>query len=94
MRNNTYLPSRRVQWTLPVSAGDDLDAVKAALRNRLQAEARILKEPPPQIHVQDWTADRRTLAVTGWTATADYVDVQQEMLEELGKSLESVQGSH
>ena len=94
VRNNTYLPSRRVQWTLPVSAGDDLDAVKAALRNRLQAEARILKEPPPQIHVQDWTADRRTLAVTGWTATADYVDVQQEMLEELGKSLESVQGSH
>jgi small conductance mechanosensitive channel len=90
VRNNTYLPSRRVQWTLPVSANDDLDTVKAALRNRLQGESRILKEPPPQIYVQEWTADRRTLIVTAWTATADYVNVQQEMLEELGKSVESI----
>jgi small conductance mechanosensitive channel len=90
VRNNTYLPSRRVQWTLPVSAGDDLDAVKAALRTCLGGAARIHKEPPPQIYVQEWTADRRTLVVTAWTATADYLDVQQEMLEELGKSMEAV----
>ena len=89
VRNNTYLPSRRVQWTLPVSAGEDLEAVKAALHQRLQGESRILKEPPPQIYVQEWTADRRTLVVTAWTATADYLNVQQEMLEELGKSMEA-----
>ncbi|MGH7168945.1 MAG: mechanosensitive ion channel family protein [Gemmataceae bacterium] len=94
VRNNTYLPSRRVQWTLPVSAGEDLDAVKGALHHRLQGESRILKEPPPQIYVQEWTADRRTLVVTAWTATADYFDVQQEMLEELGKSLDNLHGSH
>lgn len=89
VRNNSYLPSRRVQWTLPVSAGDDLDAVKAALRACLGASARIHKEPPPQMYVQEWTADRRTLAVSAWTATADYLDVQQEMLEDLGKSMEA-----
>jgi small conductance mechanosensitive channel len=89
VRNNTYLSSRRVQWTLPVSAGDDLDAVKTALRNRLQAESRIHQEPPPQIYVQEWTADRRTLIVTAWTATVDYLTVQQELLEELGKSMEA-----
>jgi small conductance mechanosensitive channel len=92
VRNNTYLPSRRVQWLLPVSAGEDLDAVKAALRGRLQAESRIHKEPPPQLYVQEWTTDRRTLVVTAWTATADYLDVQQEMLEELGKSMEALRG--
>ncbi len=93
VRNNTYLPARRVQWTLPVDPRDDLEAVKTALRNRLQAETRILKEPPPQIYVQEWAADKRMLAVTAWTATADYLSVQQEMLEELGKSAESTRGA-
>jgi small conductance mechanosensitive channel len=90
VRNNTFLPARRVQWTLPLDAREDLDAVKAALRTRLQAEPRILHEPLPQIYVQEWGADKRTLIVTAWTATADYLAVQQEMLEELGRSLEEV----
>jgi small conductance mechanosensitive channel len=94
VRNNTYLSTRRVQWTLPVSAHADLDAIKAALRTRLQAESRIHREPVPQIYVQEWGADKYTLAVTAWTATANYLDVQQEMLEELGKSLDRVRGPH
>lgn len=89
VRNNTYLSARRVQWLLPVGAADDLDAIKAALRTRLQADGRIHKEPPPQIYVQEWASDKRTLAVTAWTATADYIAVQQELLEELGKSVEA-----
>jgi small conductance mechanosensitive channel len=94
VRNNTYLPARRVQWTLPIGGREDLDAIKTALRERLQAEPRIHKEPPPQIYVQEWTADKRTLIVTAWTATANYLDVQQEMLEELGKSAESVRSDN
>jgi small conductance mechanosensitive channel len=92
VRNNTYLPARRIQWTLPIAGRDDLDVVKVALRTRLQAEPRIHKEPPPRIYVHEWTAEKRTLLVTAWTATADYLDVQQEMLEELGKSVESLHG--
>jgi small conductance mechanosensitive channel len=94
VRNNTYLAARRVQWTLPIGAAADLSAAKAALLERLQADGRIHKEPPPQIYVQEWTTDKRTLAVTAWTATADYLVVQQELLEELGKSVEAVQGPH
>lgn len=91
VRNNTYLPARRVQWTLPIGAGDDLGAIKAALLGRLQADSRIHKEPPPQIYVQEWMTDKRTLALTAWTATADHLAVQQELLEELGKSMEAAQ---
>src|SRR5579884_2711848 len=89
VRNNTYLPARRVQWTLPVGANNELSSIKAALVGRLQADGRMLKDPPPQIYVQDWGTDKRTLAITAWSATADYLAVQQEFLEELGKSVEA-----
>jgi small conductance mechanosensitive channel len=88
VRNNTYLPSRRVHWSLPIGQQDDLATIKEALRNRLQAEPRIHREPPPQIYLLEWTMEKRTLAVTAWTATLDYLVVQQDMLEELGRSLE------
>jgi small conductance mechanosensitive channel len=94
VRNNTYLPARRVQWMLPIGAADDLAAVKEALRSRLQGDTRIHQEPPPNIYVQEWSADKRTLAVTAWTATADYLTVQQDLLEELGKSIELIHSSH
>jgi small conductance mechanosensitive channel len=93
VRNNTYLPARRVQWTLPIGAADDLDAVKTALRSRLHADGRIHTEPPPKIFVQEWATDKRTLAVMAWTATAVFLDVEQELLEELGKSVEATRNS-
>jgi small conductance mechanosensitive channel len=93
VRNNSYLPARCVQWTLPIGTSDDLNAVKTALLSCLQADGRIHKEPPPRIYVQEWATDKRTLAVTVWTATADYLAVQQELLEELGKSVEAAHSS-
>jgi small conductance mechanosensitive channel len=89
VRNNTYLPARRVQWMLPIGATAELNAVKAILLERLRADGRIHHDPPPQIYVQEWATDKRTLAVSAWTATADYLAVQQELLEELGKSVEA-----
>ncbi len=90
VRNNSALPIRRVQWTLPLTPGDDLTAVKNALRTRLQADARIMTDPAPQLAIQEWAIDKRVLAVSAWTATADFLAVQQELLEALGVRLEEV----
>lgn len=85
VRNNTTMPTRRVQWNVPLQPTDDLEAVKSALREQLQADPRILPDPAPQIYVQEWTADHRTLTVAAWCASSEYVSVQQEAIEELGK---------
>jgi small conductance mechanosensitive channel len=87
VRNNSALPMRRVQWTVPVAAGDDLNAVKEALRERVLADPRILRDPAPQLHVQEWTEDRRLVVVQAWTATTDYQAVQQDLTESLGARL-------
>jgi small conductance mechanosensitive channel len=89
VRNHSALPTRRVEWTLPVPARDDLAAVKEALLARVRADARILPEPVPQVYVKEWAEDKRVLTITAWTATADQLAVQQEMLEALGLTLEA-----
>jgi small conductance mechanosensitive channel len=88
VRNNTALPTRRVQWLVPLAPGDDLAAARALLRARVQADPRVLTEPAPQAFVQEWAADRRVLAVQAWTAAADFPAVQQDLLEVLGSALE------
>jgi small conductance mechanosensitive channel len=89
VRNHSALGKRRVQWTLPLTATDDVERIKSALRERLQAETRILPEPAPQMFVQEWTDSKRTLAVQAWVRASDFGAMQQELLEELGKQAES-----
>jgi small conductance mechanosensitive channel len=90
VKNHSALPIRRVQWTLPLAPQDDLAAVKEALRARLTADTRILKDEPPRAFVQDWQTDKRLIAVQAWTKTADWEAVQQELLEQLGRSVEEL----
>lgn len=90
VRNHSALPIRRVQWTLPLKPQDDLPAVRNVLLVQLRADERILAEPAPQIYIQEWTEKGRVLAVTAWTATTNYPDVQQGMLEFLGSRLEEL----
>jgi small conductance mechanosensitive channel len=87
VRNHTALPTRRAEWTLPVPAAADLTAAKEALRAHLRTDPRILGEPPPEVFVKEWAEFKRVLTVCAWTATADYLAVQQELLERLGAAL-------
>jgi small conductance mechanosensitive channel len=88
VRNNSVLTVRRIQWTLTTGAGRDLAAARRAILDRLGAEPGVKAEPAPEVFVSQWAEDRRTLAVTAWAATADYLALQQGMLEELGKCVE------
>jgi small conductance mechanosensitive channel len=90
VRNHSSLPIRRVQWLLPLTRDDPLATVKETLLSRLQAEPRVLQEPAPQLFVQDWSEEKRLLAVQAWTATTDSQAVQQELLEELGMRVEAL----
>jgi small conductance mechanosensitive channel len=90
VRNHSALPMRRVQWNLPLKPGDDVAAVKNALLTQLRTDPRVLAEPAPQVYVQEWTEEKRLLAIGVWTATTDYAAVQQEMLEPLGLRLEAL----
>ncbi len=86
-RNQTSLPTRRVQWSLPLGSAADLGVARESLRSRLLADARIHREPPPRVFVQEWNDDRRILAVQAWTSAREAQTVQEDLLEVLGQAL-------
>jgi small conductance mechanosensitive channel len=87
-RNHSALPTRRVQWLLPVPLGIDLGPIREELTTRLLADDRVLREPAPVVFVRDWALDKQTLAVQAWTSSANAQAVQDQMLESLGKVME------
>ena len=91
-RNFSGQLQRRAQWMIPLRAGDDLAGAFAALRTRLLADPRILREPPPHLFVQEWADDKRIVAIQAWATSLDLPAVQEEMLETLGRALEAFRG--
>jgi small conductance mechanosensitive channel len=93
VRNNSVLTSRRVEWKLTVSAQRDLAAARQAILDRLRSDARVLREPAPEVWVSEWAEDKRTLTAAAWVATTVCLAVKQELLEELGRSLAQAAGT-
>jgi small conductance mechanosensitive channel len=90
VKNFSLLPTRQAEWELPLGPRADVAQARAALLGCLRADPRVLVEPAPAVTVRAWAADRRTLAITAWTATADQPRVQADMLEALGAALAAV----
>src|SRR5262245_37397705 len=90
VRNNSALPQRRVQWMLAIKPQDDLTVAREALRACLLARAGVLADPPPHIYVQEWTEDKRVLAITAWTSPENVETLRNEALEDLGRCLDDV----
>lgn len=78
---------RRVDWTIGISYGDDVDAARKALLEILAADSRILSEPAPVVWVAALADSSVNLTVRAWTRNADYWDVFFQNNERFYKQL-------
>jgi len=77
--------TRRVDMTIGVSYDDDLDKVRATLRELIDADARILKEPEPVIAVSALADSSVNFTVRPWVKTGDYWGVMFDLTEAIKK---------
>lgn len=85
---------RRVDWTVGISYGDDVDAVRTAILAQLAADARVLQEPAAAVVWVSELADSAvTLTVRAWVKNADYWNVFFEHNEKFYKQLPE-KGAH
>lgn len=76
---------RRVDMTFGVSYDDDIDKVRSVIREVLDADSRIHKDPEPVIVVGALADSSVNFLVRPWTSTADYWGVFWDTTEKIKK---------
>lgn len=79
--NNT----RRVDMIIGVGYDDDLDKVRRTLRELVDAEDRILKDPECLIAVAELADSSVNFALRPWVKTSEYWDVKFDLTERIKK---------
>lgn len=82
--------TRRVDMVVGVSYDDDIDAVREAIQSLVDADERILKDPPCQIVVAELADSSVNFFVRPWVATADFWPVKFDLTEAVKKRFDEV----
>lgn len=77
--------TRRVDMVIGVSYEDDIDKVRATIRQLVDADDRILKDPECQIVVAALADSSVNFNVRPWVKTADYWGVMFDLTEAIKK---------
>ena len=86
MVNFSTEAKRRVDWTVGVAYGDDLDVARAAIKTLCDADSRILTETPVVIAVAELADSSVNFTVRAWVNAADYWGVFFDMNENIYKT--------
>lgn len=81
--NYSTQDTRRVDWTVGVSYGSDIEHVRKAINGLIKADERIMKDPAPLVRVSELADSSVNFTVRGWVNPADYWDVFFDMNENI-----------
>jgi len=79
---------RRVDWTVGIGYGDDVDKAKAVINSMIAADSRILKDPVPFVAVSELADSSVNFAVRAWVNAEDYWGVFFDMNENVYKTFD------
>jgi len=79
--------TRRVEWLVSISYGDDYDKAKAVLLRLCKDDSRILETPEPFVEISQLNNSSVDIKVRAWVKSADYWPVFFNMNEKLYKTL-------
>ena len=88
--NYTTAPTRRVDWKIAISYGDDVDQARAAILAMFATDERILKEPAAVVRVTELADSAVMISARAWVATENYWDAYFEYNERFYKGLPKV----
>lgn len=88
LTNYSTEPTRRVDWTVGIGYGDDVDKAYDVIQKLLDGDDRILDEPEPFIAVKELADSSVNFTVRAWVNASDYWGVFFRMNEEVYKTFE------
>ncbi len=87
--NYSQSETRRVDWTVTISYGDDVDVARREILAMLAADKRVLTETAPVVLVNSLGSSSVSLSVRAWVANSDYWGLYFDMNEKIYKELPS-----
>ena len=86
--NYSRKETRRIDLVIGVSYDDDLDKVRGILRNLVDADERILKDPECLIAVAELADSSVNFYLRPWVASGDYWTVRFDLIENIKKTFD------
>ena len=83
LTNYSTEPRRRVDWTIGIGYGDDANTARRVIKQLIDSDDRILKDPEPLIAVSALADSSVNFTVRAWVNTPDYWGVFFRMNEEV-----------
>jgi len=83
--NLSHGKNRRTDLTVGISYGDDVERARKLVLNILSKDKRVLKTPAPEVILSSLDDSAVTLIVRYWTAFADLLPAQADILETIYK---------
>lgn len=77
---------RRVEWTFGIGYGDRYETAKKVLAELLEADARILREPPYFIALHSLGDSSVNVLVRAWVSTENFWDVYYDLNRKVYKA--------
>jgi small conductance mechanosensitive channel len=88
LTNYSTEPRRRVDWTIGIGYGDDVDKAYEVIRRLLDGDDRILDDPEPFIAIKELADSSVNFTVRAWVNASDYWGVFFRMNEEVYKTFD------
>jgi small conductance mechanosensitive channel len=89
LKNYSRNPRRLMTIQLRVGYDTDTEAARRVLLEMAAADARILREPPPQVAVESFGDNLVVLTFRAWAMTSAFVDAQRTMAEQAKRQLQA-----
>ncbi len=81
--NYSTQKTRRIDFVFGIGYNDDLKKAKDVLRDIVESDTRVLKDPAPQIVVLELADSSVNFAVRPWVKSADYWAVYFDVMEKV-----------
>lgn len=88
IENVTFHPTRRVDVNVGTDYGADLQETRAILEEVARSSAKVLKDPAPQVYLNELGGSSINWVVRVWTDTPDYWGVRERVTQEVKDALD------
>lgn len=87
INNYSQAATRRVDWNISISYGDDVEVARLVLMQMMTEDKRVKQDPAPVVYLTSLGSDAVNISARAWVDNADYWGVFFELNERIYNEL-------